>query len=87
MSVKFSYCLKCRELAEYFLDGEPDPHTPQEIGILAHEIQDQIEQWLADRHHTHECQQCSKVVVEDCVCTKGQYMTWCSSNCRAAYDL
>jgi hypothetical protein len=37
--------------------------------------------------HVHTCQQCDKVVTADCTCTRGQYMTWCSSNCRAAYDL
>jgi hypothetical protein len=37
--------------------------------------------------HTHRCSQCDTVVAEHCVCTKGQYMTWCSANCHAAWEL
>jgi hypothetical protein len=78
---------KCGELASYFLAGEKC--TDEDVVSLAEAIQGQIEDWLKDRFepHVHTCQQCDKVVTEDCTCTRGQYMTWCSSNCRAAYDL
>jgi hypothetical protein len=37
--------------------------------------------------HNHECQQCERLVVRNCHCKEPEKMTWCSSNCRAAFDL
>jgi hypothetical protein len=81
---------KCGDLARHFLmDHALDEATYRaQEKVLAGVIQQAIEEWLEEYFapHQHECQQCSKIVVEDCTCTRGQYMTWCSSNCRAAYD-
>ena len=38
--------------------------------------------------HSHTCQQCDSVVVDNCECnhpSRGMY--WCSANCKAAFDL
>jgi hypothetical protein len=37
--------------------------------------------------HGHECQQCGKIITAVCVCEKPNRLDWCSSNCRAAFDL
>ena len=37
--------------------------------------------------HSHVCQQCDKITEQHCTCPRPGSMTWCSSNCRAAYDL
>ena len=40
------------------------------------------------RLHTHTCQQCGKVMVEECECVEGPNVNmWCSGNCRDAFDL
>jgi len=83
-----SYDTKCEELARSFL-GDAPKHTSKDTEVLAQTIQDTIEQWLAERFepHMHTCQQCDKVVIDDCICDRGPYMIWCSALCRAAYDL
>jgi|HubBroStandDraft_6_1064221.scaffolds.fasta_scaffold00134_64 hypothetical protein len=88
---EISYDPKCGDLARNFLMdyAMADADYREAEKALAGVIQLTIEEWLEERFapHTHPCQQCDKVVTEDCTCTRGQYMTWCSSNCRAAYDL
>jgi hypothetical protein len=82
-----SYDAKCEELATYFLSDVKSGDTLE----LAQTIQDAVEDYISGLEpvrHNHTCQQCDKVVTADCYCEKGNtYMTWCSSNCRAAYDL
>lgn len=83
-----SFDYKCYELAEYFLDGHPKD-TEENRKMLAQVIQDEIEAMFPeeDEYHIHTCQQCDKVVVAGCDCDKPDSATWCSSNCRAAFDL
>lgn len=78
-----SYDTKCEELARHF--GVTDETL---VADLAQDIQDCIEQWLSyQQPHNHTCQQCDKVVIRNCECKEGNHMMWCSSNCRAAFDL
>lgn len=44
------------------------------------------EQQLAE-DHVHSCQQCDKVLERHCGCGKPNINMWCSSRCRAAFDL
>jgi hypothetical protein len=82
------YDSQCGELARYFLADTPVKYGDDHIPLLAQAIQDAIENYMEDIRHDHTCQQCDKVVIADCDCAKGNTtMTWCSSNCRAAYDL
>jgi len=37
--------------------------------------------------HFHICQQCDNLVTAHCVCAEPEKILWCSSNCRAAFDL
>jgi hypothetical protein len=56
--------------------------------LLAYDVCSECRDEMQDRGHNHTCQQCDKVIVEECHCPKGNtYNMWCSSNCRAAYDL
>lgn len=41
-----SYDPRCYDLAELFLDGEPELNTPERISELAQEIQDCIEGYI-----------------------------------------
>ena len=76
-----SYDAKCDELARYFA-----PKAGEErIKYLAQVIQDAIEN--ETQPHNHVCQQCEKVIESDCECDNPDRMGWCSSNCRAAFDL
>jgi len=72
---------KCYELAKYFA-----PKASEErLKCLAQMVQDTIEQETGP--HTHECQQCGKVMETDCECDNPDRGSWCSSSCREAYDL
>jgi hypothetical protein len=83
------YDPKCEELARAFLtDLEKNEDRQEHLHWLAQAIQDAIESYMEDIPHTHTCQQCDKVVIDDCACAKGNTTNvWCSSRCRAAYDL
>ena len=83
MSIKMSYDVKCHELAVWFLPKD----RPNAAKELAQEIQDVIENYLTGLVHNHTCQQCEKLITADCECDKPGRMGWCSSNCRAAFDL
>lgn len=76
-----SYDPKCFDLAQHFL-----PKAGQKaVDRLAQAIQAAIEDEL--QPHYHECQQCGAIVTDECECDEPDCMTWCSSNCRAAFDL
>jgi len=75
------YDEKCEELARYFL-----PKAKQhDVQRLAQSIQDTIEDLTGT--HVHTCQQCEKIVGDECDCDDPDRADWCSANCRAAFDL
>jgi hypothetical protein len=76
-----SYDPKCEELALYFAPKAKG----ERLKYLSQLIQDTIEQETGP--HAHECQQCGKVMEDDCDCDNPDRMTWCSSSCREAFDL
>ena len=81
---------QCFWLAGYFLVDYRNM-TKKHQEELAQVIQTTIEDWLNCESglelHTHTCQQCGKVVVEDCECGELHKNVWCSANCREAFDL
>ena len=83
-----SYDAKCYELSRAFLADEPKSDTEVNRIKLAIRIQYVIEETLEELcHHAHTCQQCEKLLNEDCDCGRPDVNVWCSSNCRAAFDL
>ena len=89
-----SFDSKCYELAKYFLADEPvDTEENRKLFtmLLAQDIQDTIETAIEGMReksdHAHTCQQCGKLLKAHCACGKPNINMWCSSNCRAAFDL
>ena len=77
-------------LAGYFLVDYRNM-TKKHQEALAQVIQTTVEDWINCEsglvEHIHTCQQCDKIVAEDCTCGEIHKMTWCSPNCHAAWEL
>ena len=64
----------------------PSGHGATEAEAIT-DLLEQLEDAFEPPTHVHVCQQCEKILSGECDCKFGDRQNWCSSNCRAAYDL
>ena len=85
-----AYDEQCFWLAGYFLvdyRNMKKKHQEALAQVIQNAVEDYIQQDSGLEPHTHTCQQCDSVVVEDCECGERHKNMWCSANCKAAFDL